>query len=88
MRQIFQYLVYRKDCRGRAIIQSIPELGLKKWDRLLPSKTLPNVANFEVTEPPFQVTFWRMKKDMGAPDLYTTPGPGSPLKGIPCLDPL
>ena len=62
-RQVFQHLIYRKDCRGRAVIAALPQLGLRKWDRLIPTKTLPNVANFEFLEPPFEACFWRMDRN-------------------------
>jgi hypothetical protein len=60
---IFQHLVYRKDCRGRALVQHLPQFGLKKWDRLTPTRALPNVAAFESKAPPFEATFWRMGKN-------------------------
>ena len=40
----------------------MPQIGLKKWDRLLPTKALPDVAQFEHKSPPFEATFWRMDK--------------------------
>ena len=59
---IFQKLVYRKDCRGRALSAPITELGLHKYDRLVPTASLPDVAGFERKIIPFLVKFWRMKK--------------------------
>jgi hypothetical protein len=60
--RIFRQLVYRKDCRGRALSTHINELGLRKYDRILPSRSLPDVATFETQTLPFTVTFWRMGK--------------------------
>jgi hypothetical protein len=37
-------------------------VGLCKYDRLLPSKSLPDVSDFENTDVPMIVTFWRMTK--------------------------
>ena len=58
----FSYLVYRKDCRGRALAENLQDLGLKKYDRPLPTKVLPDVALFEHLSVPFKVVFWRMTK--------------------------
>mgnify|MGYP007004463486 CR=1 FL=1 len=59
--QIFQKLIYRRDCQGRSLCMDISNLGLCKYDRLLPTRVVPDVANFEKTIVPFLVTFWRMK---------------------------
>ena len=61
-RCILELLVYRKDCRGRAMSKAIPHLHLRKWDRLTPSPALLNVANFESMKIPFLATFWRITK--------------------------
>ena len=60
--KIYRILIYRKDCRGRALCKPIPELQLNKWDRLVPTPVLTNVANFEFMATPFDATFWRMTK--------------------------
>ena len=60
---IYVKLVYRKDCRGRALSSSIPELNLNKWDRLFPTKSLPDISGFEKMIIPFSVKFWRMTKN-------------------------
>ena len=40
----------------------MPELGLQKYDRLIPTPSLPDVSGFEAKIVPFLVKFWRMKK--------------------------
>ena len=44
-------------------MDALPQFGLKKWDRLIPTKMLLDVAAFELKRPPFEATFWRMGKD-------------------------
>lgn len=61
-RMIYKVLVYRKDCRGRAIKDAIPELHILKYDRLLPTVELPDVSDFEHRAVPFVAVFWRMRK--------------------------
>ena len=61
-RLIFSLLGYRKDCRGRALSADIPHLGLRKYDRLLPTIQLLDVSNFEKRSVPFSAHFWRMTK--------------------------
>ena len=62
-REIFRHLVERKDCRGRALMLPLPQFGLRKYDRLTPTKTLPDTAKFEFREVPFEACFWRMDKN-------------------------
>ena len=59
---IYRKLVYRKDCRGRALLGDITELALLKYDRLLPTRNLPDVSAFERLPVPSVVVFWRMRK--------------------------
>ena len=59
---IYRLLVYRKDCRGRALSKPIPQLHLQKWDRLIPTRSLQDVSCFESMDTPFTAIFWRMKK--------------------------
>ena len=50
----------RKDgARGRALTVAIPELGLKKGDRIEPHAGLCNVADFDSLVLPKRVLFWR-----------------------------
>ena len=44
--------------RGRALTRSIPELQLEVGDRLEPSATLPDVAEFDSFPPPFLGACW------------------------------
>ena len=60
-RLIFSKLVYRKDCRGRALTSDVASLGLKKWDRLMPTESLQDVGAFELKSLPLMVKFWRMQ---------------------------
>eukprot|EP00969_Alexandrium_andersonii_P306899 13567603-Alexandrium_andersonii.AAC.1 len=49
--------------RGRAVAIPFPSYGLVKYDRLEPSRTLFNVANFEAAPKPLQATFWRRSEE-------------------------
>ena len=60
--RIYKVLVYRKDCRGRALNEPILDLHLKKWDRIIATPTLTDVSKFEKMEIPFEAKFWRMSK--------------------------
>ena len=62
-RLICSLLVYRKDCRGRALSDDVPRLGLRKYDRLVPTIQLLDVSNFENRSVPFSAHFWRMTKN-------------------------
>lgn len=62
-RAIYKQLVYRKDCRGRAVNTDIPSLNLKRYDRLVPTRELTDVSDFEKRSVPFLAHFWRMTKD-------------------------
>lgn len=61
-RAIYKLLVYRKDCRGRAVSADLPPLGLRKYDRLVPTRDLLDVSEFEKRPTPFLAIFWRMAK--------------------------
>ena len=62
-KQIVCKLAYKKNCMGRALGEHIPQLSLQKYDRLLPTKTLPDVAAFETILLPFICHFWRICKN-------------------------
>ena len=51
-------LGYRKKYRGRVLLEDVPELGLKRWSRLMPTRDLQDVASFEFTKTPFDVSWW------------------------------
>jgi hypothetical protein len=55
--------VYSKKRRGRALAKDFVLLGLKKIDRLEPTKCLSDVGAFEQLVAPCSVTFWRGCKD-------------------------
>ena len=40
------------------LTKAVPELNLQKGHRLMPSPDIPDVAEFEYKEVPFQATFW------------------------------
>ncbi len=61
--KIYQKLVYKKKFRGRALIADIPEFGLKKGSRLIPTKDLPDVAAFERMALPFSCSWWIAPED-------------------------
>ena len=56
--KIYQKLQYKKKYRGRTLVKDLPEFGLKKFSRLMPTPTLPDVAAFEFTDVPFQCHWW------------------------------
>ena len=76
-RAIVSALVYNKKRRGRALVRDFVALGLAKYDRLEPTKYLPDVSLFERKSVPFSVTFWKgCKEDRlvhGCP-LFIVPG--------------
>ena len=45
--------------RGRALTVDMPDLGLRKGDRLQPNPLLPDIGTFEKQTPPFECMFWR-----------------------------
>lgn len=63
--KVYQVLGYRKKFRGRVVLQDIPELGLRKHSRLMPTATLPDVSKFEFLEPPFSTSWWVMSPETG-----------------------
>ena len=77
MRTILRHLEYKKAARGRALVCNLPQLSLRKGDRLEPSAALPDVAQFENTPVPFDCTFWVAPEDArlthGCP-LFQVPG--------------
>jgi hypothetical protein len=55
-------LVYDKargGSRGRALVVDLPELGLKRGDRVEPSYEVPNIASLSCVGGDLAVTFWR-----------------------------
>jgi hypothetical protein len=59
-------LAYDKDRRGgygRTLQADYPELSLLKHDRLEPTTSLSNVADFDSERVPFPMTFWRRSKE-------------------------
>ena len=60
---VYQALGYRKKFRGRVVLRDVPELGLKKHSRLMPSSTLRDVSMFEFTEVPFVTLWWIASPD-------------------------
>ena len=61
--EVLSCLEYSKRARvgvGRCIMRDIPRLGLRKLDRLEPSRTLADVGAFERIDAwPVQILFWR-----------------------------
>ena len=49
--------------RGRVLCRDIPELRLKRLDRLDPSPDIPDTHKFLLCKVPFRARFWRMTKD-------------------------
>lgn len=60
---VFQQLEYKETLKGRVLTAAIPELGLPKHARLLPSRSLPDVGDFETTPTPFEAVFWTASLD-------------------------
>ncbi|CAK9051241.1 Uncharacterized protein SCF082_LOCUS28143 [Durusdinium trenchii] len=56
--KILQSLAYKKKWRGRALISALPQYGLGKGSRLMPTPSMPDVAKFEFMEVPFTVWWW------------------------------
>ena len=48
-----------KGSHGRALLADIPTLGLRKGDRLEPTRGTPNVAVLDPAAAPISATFWR-----------------------------
>ena len=51
-------LGYRKKYRGRILLADVPQLGLKKFSRLMPTRDLQDVADFEFKQTPFRAAWW------------------------------
>ena len=49
--------------RGRCIPIDFPELGLVRGDRLEPTPDMPDVAAFDLLEPPVKALFWRRSNE-------------------------
>ena len=62
-KKVYKHLGYKKKFRGRVLLRDIPELGLKKFNRLMPSTSLQDVANFEHTAVPFETSWWLASPD-------------------------
>jgi len=45
--------------KGRSLMVDMPDLGLRKNDRLEPSPHMPNTFEFDTKTPPFWALFWR-----------------------------
>ena len=60
LRTIARNLEYNRDARGRHLVRDVdlPQLRLRKGWRLEPSRSLPDVAQFEFQAVPFEATFW------------------------------
>ena len=60
LRTIPRNLEYNRDARGRHLVRDVdlPQLRLRKGWRLEPSRSLPDVAQFEFQAVPFEATFW------------------------------
>ena len=57
-------LVWDKKAKGgRCVARDVPALGLKAFDRLEPSQSLPDVGLFEEIATPCNVKFWRRTED-------------------------
>ena len=50
---------------GRILSVDVPELGLKKWDRLEPSDSVPDVVKSFDSSNPIVATFWRSSDECG-----------------------
>jgi hypothetical protein len=54
---VYRLLIYKKANRGRCLKKPLRVLGLKAGDRLEPSGSVPDVAQFERLQPPFWCVF-------------------------------
>ena len=57
-KRVYQHLFYKKKFLGRVVTENIPELGLPKNARLIPTSTLRDVGDFELMSPPFSTSWW------------------------------
>ena len=62
-KEIFRHLVYKEKRRGRVLSKSFPALGLPKFARLMPTRTMTDVAKFEHTTIPFSSSWWVASPD-------------------------
>ena len=51
-------LVLQEKNLGRVVTENIAELGLPKNARLIPTRTLRDVGDFELISPPFSTSWW------------------------------
>ena len=60
LRTIARNMEYNRDARGRQLVRDVhlPQLRLRKGWWLEPSRSLPDVAQFEFQAVPFEATFW------------------------------
>ena len=56
--KIYQNLLYKKKWRGRTLVKSLPQSGLLKNSRLMPTPSMPDVGNFEFQRIPFEASWW------------------------------
>ena len=85
---IFQALRYSKKQLGRFLVRGVPRLGLEQNDRLEPSPSILDVANFEHQPPPFVATFWRITREsriVHRSPLYDIRGVNPDSHGIDAL---
>ena len=57
--QVANSLVESKKYMGRTSTKNHPVIGMKEFDRLLPSTEMPDVHQFEARSPPFIFYAWR-----------------------------
>jgi hypothetical protein len=60
---IWRALRYTKKGKGRTLRVHVPEFDLMKHDRLEPCPELLDVGDFEHKPPPFNVFFWRIRRE-------------------------
>jgi hypothetical protein len=99
--KLTRWLVYDRrpnGSRGRALDCDVPELHLKKGDRVEPCHALSDPADFESLECPATVTFWRRAKETRVRrrnPIFSVPGVGLLTMQVdilhclflgPCLD--
>ena len=62
IRDLLEYDFRPHGSHGRALVEDIDDLGLKKHDRLEPCCNLNNIKDFEKLRVPCRVLFWRPKE--------------------------
>ena len=91
LRTIARNLEYNRDARGRHLVRDVdlPQLRLRKGWRLEPSRSLPDVAQFEFQAVPFEATFWvapRTARLTHSCPLYLYIGRGQPQQLVDRFD--